>query len=128
MTKLGLSLLGVLMISSSAFAQPRPKPAPVFAKSTSFQSCTTSWAFACGKRTANGQTFGTAHEMKHCELYTFEPNGTYAVKGHGTSYGTYKMIGSTVRITPINDDGTTGTPFDLVLTSDGSKLGGMIRQ
>ncbi len=126
MSKLGLTLL-VLSIASVAAAQP--KPASGFAKATTFGSCSTSWAFACGKRDAQGNTFGTAHEMKHCEKYTFQPNGTYSLLGDmaGASYGTYKMIGSTVRITPTFSDGTKGQPFDVVLSAEGATLGSMKR-
>ena len=128
---LGLSLLGVLLTASTgALAQPRPpiKPA-AFKQAVTFQACTTSWAFACGQRDAQGRTFGTAHEQKHCEKYTFQPNGTYSVLGDFgvANVGTYQMIGSTVRISPTNEDGTKDTPFELVLTLDGKKLGGMIQ-
>ena len=37
----------------------------------------------------------------------------------------HSRFGSTVRITPTNGDGTKGTSFDLVLSGDGEKLGGM---
>lgn len=126
MTKLGLSLLGVAVVSATAFAQPGPQR---FTKSTSFQSCSTSWAFACGKRDASGRTFGTAHEVKRCYKYTFEPNGTYASIGDigGTEYGTYKMIGGTVRMTPNSQNGTPAKSFDLALSPDGNSLGTMTK-
>ncbi len=129
MTKLGLTL-SVLLSTTIATAQPKPQPQPIgFAQATTFESCSTSWAFACGMRDANGRTFGTAHEMKHCEKYTFQPNGTYSVLGDmaGTSYGTYKMIGKTVRMVPTYSDGKKGEPFQLELSTDGATLGKMKR-
>ena len=126
MRKLGFALL---LISTTAVAQPKPQQAG-FTKATTFESCTTSWAFACGMRDERGNKFGTAHQMRHCEKHTFQPNGTYSVLGFGhplNNYGTYKMIGSTVRLVPTNDDGTKGTPFELVLSADGTKLGDMKR-
>ena len=128
MSKLGVTLF-LLSISSVAIAQPSPKPVTGFAKATTFVSCSTSWAFACGQRDAQGHTFGTAHEMEHCEKYTFQPNGTYSLLGDmaGASYGTYKLIGSTVRVTPTFSDGTKGEPFDYVLSADGAMLGRMKR-
>lgn len=127
MSKLGLAFL-LTLSTSVALAQPKPQPAG-FTKATTFESCTTSWAFACGKRDAQGRTFGTAHERKHCEKYTFQPNGTYSLLGDmaGTSYGTYKMIGNKVRIVPTFSDGTNGEPFELVLSTDGATLGVMKR-
>lgn len=128
---LGLSLLGVLVsTSTTVLAQPRPpiKPA-AFKQVVTFQACTTSWAFACGKRDAQGRTFGTAHEQKHCERYTFQPNGTYSLAGdfEAAGVGTYQLIGGTVKITPILDDGTRDKPFELVLSPDGKKLGTMVQ-
>lgn len=127
MSKLGLF---VLLASSTAFAQPKPpiKPA-AFTQTVTFQSCTTSWAFACGQRDAQGRTFGTAHEMKHCARYTFQANGTYSVAGDfgAANVGTYKLIGGTVKLQPTNDDGTKGDAFELVLSADGKKLGTMIK-
>ena len=126
---LGLSLLGVLL-STTAMAQPKPPMKPAaFNQAVTFQACTTSWAFACGQRDAQGRTFGTAHEQKHCERYTFQPNGTYAVAGDVgmANVGTYQLIGGTVKLTPLRDDGTKDKPFDLVLSPDGKKLGGMTR-
>ena len=126
---LGLSLLGAV-ISTAAIAQPKPpiKPA-AFTQPVTFQACATSWAFACGKHDAQGRTFGTAHQQTHCERYTFQPNGTYSVAGDFgmANVGTYKMIGSTVKITPTLEDGTKDKPFELVLSSDGKKLGTMVK-
>ncbi len=66
--------------------------------------------------------------MKHCESYTFLPNGTYSVSGRMmSSSGTYRVIGKTVRLTEKNDDGTTSS-FDLALSTDGSTLGTMRRK
>ncbi len=130
MKTLGLSLLGVL-ISTSAIAQPKPPIRPAaFNQVVTFQACSTSWAFACGQRDAQGRTFGTTHQQKHCETYTFQPNGTYSVADDFgvANVGTYQMIGSTVKITPTLEDGTTDTPFELGLTPDGKKLGGMIKR
>lgn len=126
---LGLSLL-VMATSTPVLAQPRPpiKPA-AFTQPVTFQACTTSWAFACGQRDAQGRTFGTAHEQKHCESYTFQTNGTYAVAGDVgmANVGTYQLIGGTVKLTPLRDDGTKDKPFELVLSADGKKLGTMVK-
>lgn len=138
MTKLGLTLsvllsttiAGVFRMDASAQPKPPPPKPIAFAQATTFEGCSVSWAFACGKRDAAGHTFGTAHERKHCERYTFQPNGTYSVAGAmaGTSYGTYSMIGGTVRMVPIYSDGKQGEPFQLPLSADGSTLGKMIRK
>jgi hypothetical protein len=102
--------LAVLLISSTASSQP----APGFAKLTSCDS--------------QGRTFGTAHEMTHCYKYAFAPNGTFTVNGGtnaiGGSAGTYRVIGSTVRLTPVFA-GKPGKPYDLVLSADGKTLGDM---
>jgi hypothetical protein len=115
-TLLGLALL---ISSTTAFAQPTPS----FSKTTSFESCHKSTMFACGMRDAQGNTFGTAKEMTRCEKYVFAPNGTYAVQGKDDR-GTYRVIGKTVRLTPLQD-GKPGASFDLVLSADGAKLGDM---
>lgn len=126
---LGFTLLITTVAAATAAAQPGPRPPappkPGFAVATSFQACTSSWAFACNMRDAQGRGFGTAHQVQHCEKYTFEPNGTYSMLGDlgVPDHGTYVMIGNTVRITPINADGTKDKPFDLVLSADGNKLG-----
>lgn len=77
--------LFILLASSVAVAGPKPKPAPprpyTFSKATTYQSCSTSWAFMCGMHDANGQTYGTAKEMKHCTQYSFQTDGTYSVSG-----------------------------------------------
>ncbi len=127
MKVLGLSLL---LISTTAIAQPKPPIRPAsFPQVVTFQSCTTSWAFACGQRDAQGRTFGTAHEQRHCEKYTFQPNGTYSVAGDFgvATVGTYQMIKGTVKISPTHEDGTKGDAFELVLGADGKTLGGMIK-
>lgn len=129
MPKPALILLGV-MVSAAAYAQPKPpiKPA-AFPQAVTFQACTTSWAFACGKRDAQGRTFGTAHEMKHCETYTFQANGTYSIAGDigASGVGSYQLIGGTVKLTPTNNDGTKGRQFELSLSADGKKLGTMTK-
>lgn len=106
-----------LFISATAFAQPSPLG---FTKATSFEGCTKSWAFACGKIDSAGRKFGTAHERTRCEKYTFLPNGTYAVTGQMmTTGGTYRVIGKTVRLTAKNVDGSTAS-FDLALSTLGT--------
>ena len=95
--------LFLLLASSVAIAGPKPKPVPKpvpnparlysFTKATTYQSCTTSWAFACGMHDANGQTYGTAHEMKMCTKYTFQTDGSYSVSGDhaGGTAGRYLL-------------------------------------
>jgi hypothetical protein len=73
-------------------------------------------------RDDQGRTFGTAKVFTHCEKYSFLPNATYYV--NGAFSGTYQKIGTTVRMTPVVD-GKPGKPFDLTLSTDGSKLGEM---
>lgn len=116
-----------LLISTTALAQPAPRG---FSAETSFEGCTTSWAFACGKRDASGQRFGTAHPRRHCESFTFRPDGTYRAQSiyKFSVGGTYQIIGATVRLLPTNVDGTRGPAFDLPLAPDGSTLGTLQRK
>ncbi len=120
-------LVAVLLSTSIAAAAPKRKPpAPkTFPAQVAYQSCTTSWAFACGMRDAGGRTYGTAHERQHCEQYTFLPDGTYTVQGFGSG-GTYRIVGATVELTPQSPDDAPDV-FTLPLAKDGSTLGGMKR-
>jgi hypothetical protein len=109
-----LSLALLLSSATTAFAN--------FSRTTSFEGCTTSTRFACGMFDDHGRRFGTAQVITHCEKYSFLPNATYYV--NGALSGTYQMIGQTVRMTPLVD-GKPGKPFDMTLSTDGSKLGEM---
>ena len=42
-------------------------------------------------------------------------------------FGARQLIGGTVRLTPILEDGTKDKPFELVLSPDGKKLGTMVK-
>lgn len=100
-------LLTLLATLSVASAQPRPRP--TFAATTSFDSCAKSWAFACGMRTADGQTYGTAKEMTHCERYVFQPDGSFS-SSHDR--GTYKIVNKKLELVTRSDDGST-SKFEL---------------
>ncbi|CAN5740462.1 hypothetical protein BH11MYX2_BH11MYX2_18560 [soil metagenome] len=117
--------LFLLLASSVAAAGPKQKPAPArpysFAKATTYQSCSTSWAFACGMHDAGGNTYGTAHEMKMCTKYTFQANGTYtsAGDGPGATQGRYlKHDDGSVTLFEASADKTepAPTPYDLQLS------------
>jgi hypothetical protein len=111
-----------LLLAATAAAQP--KPAPTFSATTSFESCSKSWAFACGKPDGRGGTYGTAHERTHCERYTFQPDGTFT---SGFERGTYKIVKGTVKMSTPNSDGGKPYTFELVLAADGTSLGSMKR-
>ncbi|MBA3457941.1 MAG: hypothetical protein H0T42_32965 [Deltaproteobacteria bacterium] len=116
-----LLLLVTLLTATAASAQPRPRP--TFSATTSFESCSKSWAFACGKRDSGGQTYGTAHEMTHCERYVFQPDGTFS---SSFERGTYTIVNTTVTIVTRNDDGSEHK-VELSLSADGATLGSMKR-
>jgi hypothetical protein len=77
-------------------------------------------------RDASGNTYGTAHEMEHCEQYTFLPDGTFSMQGMGGFGGTYRIVGSTVELTEQIPDSQPEV-IKLELAKDGSTLGGMKR-
>jgi len=110
-----------LLVTATAYAQPRPRP--TFTTTTSYQSCTTTWAFACGMRDSGGNKYGTAHQKTHCERYVFQPDGTFTT---AFERGTYKIVKGTVKLVMTNDDGSEHG-FELVLSPDGATLGGMKR-
>jgi hypothetical protein len=116
-----LLVLITLLTASAASAQPRPRP--TFSATTSYESCTTSWAFACGKRDSAGNTYGTAEQRTHCERYVFQPDGTYT---NGHERGTYKIVNDTMKLVRRIDDNREH-PFELVLSADGATLGTMKR-
>lgn len=120
-------LVALLLSTSIAAAAPKRKPPPprTFPAQVAYQSCTTSFAFACGMQDASGNTYGTAHEMQHCEQYTFLPDGTYSVQGFGVG-GTYRIVGAAVELTQ-QLPGAPAEVFTLPLAKDGSTLGGMKR-
>ncbi len=120
--KIRLMVLGVLLSSTAAFAQPS-----AFGKVTKYQASQQSFMFACGMRDARGKTYGTAQEMTINTDYTFRTDGSYTTWMHGmTDGGVYKMVGNKVTLTPIFD-GKRGSPYVLVLSADGSTLGTMKR-
>ena len=116
-----LVLVLTLLTATAASALPRPRA--TFAATTSYESCSTSWAFACGKRDSAGNTYGTRDEMTHCERYVFKTDGTFK---NGFETGTYKIVNHTVKLVTPNDDGTVHS-FALVLSRDGATLGRMKR-
>jgi hypothetical protein len=116
--KTRLAVVAVLLSAGSAAAQP-------FARATSFQECTKSTAFACNMRDASGMTYGTAKEITHCTTWTFRPDGTFTTSW--ADHGVYRVAGGKVTITQIDDSGKRAASYDLVLSPDGSKLGGMIK-
>jgi hypothetical protein len=120
-------LLGFLLLATLALAaHANPRQRPTFASATVYQHCQTTWMFACGKRDASGQTYGTAHERNHCERYVFQADGTFTSTGtFDFSEGTYRIFAGKVRITPAADE--TIRPFELALSPDGSKLGNFTR-
>lgn len=111
-----------LLLTATAAAQPTPRP--TFSATTSFESCSTSWAFACNKPDGNGGTYGTAHQRTQCHRYTFQPDGTFT---NGYERGTYKIVKDTVKMTTPSSGGGKASTFDLVLTPDGTSLGNMKR-
>lgn len=117
--------LGILLSSTIAAAQPTPG----FTKTTTYEYTTHSTMFACGMRDAQGNTYGTAKEITLTSRTTFQPNGTYTMSGALTAddHGRYTITGKTVKLTPINDDGSLGQSFSYTLNADGSKLGDMKR-
>ena len=130
---LGLALLvstfltAFLLLAGVASAQ---SPARSFGSSVSYQQCTESWAFACGQRTPDGHTFGTAHRMEHCTRYSFAPNGTFTVSeplGLDTSRGRYRIARGVVRMTLLDESGAVVQRFELPLSADGSTLGDLHR-
>ena len=115
------------LVTPDAAAQPRPRR---FASVVSYQSCSTSWAFACGKTDAGGRRYGTAHEQRHCQTYTFRPDGTVSVAGDlllglGQA-GTYRLFGDRVRLELQNEEGPPDV-FELPLGKGGATLGVMKR-
>lgn len=128
---LAVATVGSTFLSTPAGAQPRPKVAPVaFDRTIVFQSCQTSTMFACGMTDASGHRYGTARETTFCTRLTFEPNGTFRTEGDLTGqHGTYKLRGKTVTLTAVDDDpDIKPVAWDLTLSADGEKLGGMTRQ
>ena len=75
-----------------------------FATAVTFRACSTSTAFACGKRDGAGQTYGTAHQLTRCTTLTFAPDGTVRIDDMGGSTGRYVRRGD--RITITRPDGT----------------------
>ncbi|HEY4177886.1 MAG TPA: hypothetical protein VGM90_13660 [Kofleriaceae bacterium] len=113
----------VLLVSTVAVAQPKPSKQGrpySFAKATTYQSCSTSWAFACGMHDASGNTYGTAQETKMCTTYTFEANGTYTSNGDGPgmSQGRYLLHddGSVTLFQTKSDRQPPPKPYDLQLS------------
>lgn len=118
--------LGLLLSSTIAAAQPSPG----FAKQTTYEYTTHSTMFACGMRDAQGHTYGTAKEITIVTRTTFRVDGTYFESGKlplGTGHGRYRVTGKTVTLTPIEDDGSVGKSYDMILSADGSTLGSMKR-
>ncbi len=111
-----------LLLAATAAAQPTPPP--TFSATTSFESCSKSWAFACNKPDGRGGTYGTAHQRTHCERYTFQPDGTFT---NGYERGTYKIIKGKVKMTTPSSGGGKATTFELVLAPDGTSLGNLKR-
>jgi hypothetical protein len=131
--RLGVALLvssfiaAFLLLAGVASAQ---SPRRSFATDVSYQQCTESWAFACGQRTPDGQTFGTAHRMEHCTRYSFAPNGTFTVSeplGLDSTHGRYRIARGVVRMTVVDDSGAVVQRFELPLSADGSTLGDLHR-
>ena len=112
------SLLVLLATLGTAVAAPRPPAPTTFAAPATYDQCTTSWAFACGKRDGAGRTYGTAHPMQHCARYAFAADGTYTVTVTGgierIHTGTYGLAGDKVVLRQADDTGAVIT-YDLVL-------------
>jgi hypothetical protein len=127
MRSFGLGL--ILLVGSTAAAQPRPKRSPpVFGQTTEFRECVKMTMFACGMQDASGMRYGTAHERTECRTTSFRTDGTYVSEGlMDAEHGTYRIRGARVTLTP-HSDGADAKPQDLMLSADGEKLGTMTRQ
>ncbi|HEY4058936.1 MAG TPA: hypothetical protein VGM39_20115 [Kofleriaceae bacterium] len=69
---------------------------------------------------ANGNTYGTAHEMKECTAWTFQPNGTFTTNGLGATQGRYLLhTDGTVTVFETATDTTAPAPkpYDLRLST-----------
>jgi len=123
-----LRLASVLLATTFATVALAQPSSTAFSTTTSFRSCTKSWAFACNMRDASGHTYGTARQVEHCETLTFRPDGTYVDAALGpVARGVYDLRNGTVTLTPIDDAGKRGTPFALTLSADGNSLGAFHR-
>lgn len=120
------SLIFLVLMTASASADPRR---PTFSAATTYESCTTSWMFACNMRDQNGQMYGTARPIKMCARYEFHPDGTYSAnEGFLPTTGTYRIAGGKVWITTAGTLDVSSTSFELALSADGATLGTMKRR
>ena len=123
-----LGLATLLFVPMLGAAQA---PAPTtFARTVSYESCTETWAFACGMRDSSGRTFGTAHPVRHCSRWELQPNGSVTLSIMGgvvSSQGRYRIDGRTVHVEWLDEAGAVRNRQTFQLSPDGSELGGMNR-
>lgn len=121
------ALTATSLTTATATAQPRPRPRVTFADTTTFQSCQTTWMFACMIPDGRGGHHGTATPREQCTRYTFRPDGAVIIAGDlAADRATYRIDGDQVRLSM--PDGQGGfVRWDLRLSADGAALGDMKR-
>lgn len=120
-------LVPFLLLASTASAERRP----TFMATTSYEHCQESTAFACNRRDANGNTYGTAHTFTTCERIVFQPDGTFTRQGGRqlmTGHeGTYRIFAGKVKMRFDAEPGLPSHSLELALSPDGTTLGSMKR-